>query len=867
MDRRLRTTLVIIIVLLLSVTIPYTILQFQYAGASADWYNYNWQYRINMTVDHNKVQANISNFPMMIHITNANLSNSSRCQTNGNDIMFIANGTKLNHEIEYFNSTTGELVAYVNITLSNITDVPLQMYYGNPGATNQQNVTGTWESSYVGIWHMNDVTNSTIKDSTGYYNNGTKKGANEPAQSTGLNGLAQYFDGINDYVNVSSSSSLNPSNCTLEVWFKPNSTYDKNQDYNQGLFDKGSYQVFLDKSDGKIKTEISNDSSTWILSYNGLNNSVFSLAVYNGSLYAGTGTGTGRGDVYKFNSTSKTWSMSFNGSQEEIDSLAVFNGKLYAGQGSTAGDGDVYEFNGTTWALSYNNATATRVKSLCPYNGKLYAGMASGSNGGGDVWVYNNTAWARSYDNVTAREVEALAVYNGKLYAGLGSQAGTGDLIEFNGTTWKRVYDGNGLAIFSLAAFDGKLYMGNGTTSTTTNVGEVLIYDNGTVTISYNGAYQNINALTVYDANIYAGQGSATGNGDVYWAPATGGWTKIFEGAQEYIHSLAMFEGNLYAGQGTGTGDGDVYYLIAGNEVTTTTNNWSNAYHYVASTYNNETSSNLKMFFNGTLQANVTSTVRIVGTSYLLKIGMLYGTRGTGDGPGMFNGYIDEIRISNVARSIGYVKTVSNNMNDPNSFLVQGGGGARNDPPSTPTGLGPTTRQISPSATINATSTDNDTTITMYFYNNVTKAEIGNVSGTSGGNFTVAWSGLSKGTDYYFYAAAYDGQNWSSNSSVCTFRVNSLPYCTNFNTENQTDPVRVGSLYPYFNWTLNDNESDSQTMYRVQVGSTLGGSDLWDSGQVSSANKNAKYNGSALTRGTIYYVRVIVYDGYEWSTW
>ena len=66
-----------------------------------------------------------------------------------------------------------------------------------------------WDSNYTMVQHMKDTTTSSITDSTSNNNDGTKKAANEPLQNTtGKINSAQYFDGNDDYVNISDSASL-----------------------------------------------------------------------------------------------------------------------------------------------------------------------------------------------------------------------------------------------------------------------------------------------------------------------------------------------------------------------------------------------------------------------------------------------------------------------------------------------------------------------------------------------------------------------------------------------------------------------------------------------------------------------------------
>jgi hypothetical protein len=75
-----------------------------------------WGNRKKITIDSSKVIADQTNFPVLINIVDQDLAN--RTQPDGDDIMFIASDetTKYNHEIESYDSSTGKLVAWVNIT-------------------------------------------------------------------------------------------------------------------------------------------------------------------------------------------------------------------------------------------------------------------------------------------------------------------------------------------------------------------------------------------------------------------------------------------------------------------------------------------------------------------------------------------------------------------------------------------------------------------------------------------------------------------------------------------------------------------------------------------------------------------------------
>jgi len=112
-------------------------------GAGGPWWNSNWGYRKPINISHEKVDDDLTNFPVLISFTSdTELADDARCQNSGDDIVFTdSSGNKLNHEIEFFDGSTGELVAWVNVTyLSGSEDTILYMYYGNATCGSQENV-------------------------------------------------------------------------------------------------------------------------------------------------------------------------------------------------------------------------------------------------------------------------------------------------------------------------------------------------------------------------------------------------------------------------------------------------------------------------------------------------------------------------------------------------------------------------------------------------------------------------------------------------------------------------------------------------------------------------------------------------------
>src|SRR5439155_710829 len=277
----------------------------------------------------------------------------------------------LDHEIEEYDPTTGKLVAWVRIPVlkafSYTTPAPLDtkiyIYYGNTDiTTSTENPTGVWDTDFKGVWHVKEATDAGKADSTVNTNHGAPK--NGPATITGKISGALTFDGTNDVLRVNDANSLDMSSAfTLSAWIKPNAAIDNTADYNQGLMDKGVFQLFFDKSDGKLHFTTASGTSGWTLNFDTGAAIEFtsSLAAYNGKLYAGQGTAgnaNGTGDIAVFDNTS--WikppdagctasSGCFDGAADIIRAFAVYNGKLYAGQGDDAGEGDVLVFDGTSW--------------------------------------------------------------------------------------------------------------------------------------------------------------------------------------------------------------------------------------------------------------------------------------------------------------------------------------------------------------------------------------------------------------------------------------------------------------------------------------------------------------------------------------
>ena len=191
----------------------------------SDWYDELWQYRKTITIDSDEIDDTLTDFPVLVSITDADLS--GKALANGNDILFTSdNGTtKLDHEIETYDSTTGELIAWVRVpTVSDSSDTDIFLYYGNPSSASQQNPSGVWSNEYLAVWHLRQDSATETDDSTGNSNDGTFFGTNMPNTVDGQVGPAQEFDGLTDYVAIPNSFGVfdGSRDFTIEGWFNAN---------------------------------------------------------------------------------------------------------------------------------------------------------------------------------------------------------------------------------------------------------------------------------------------------------------------------------------------------------------------------------------------------------------------------------------------------------------------------------------------------------------------------------------------------------------------------------------------------------------------------------------------------------------------
>jgi len=269
-NTRNRLFRLISLALLLALVLPSAATEVAKADPDPGWYDTSWSYRKKITINHTKVpNTNQTNFPVLINRTDTDWTDTANGGHDGGDILFTSSDgtTKLDHEIEKYVPSTGELIAWVEVpAVSASVDTEIYIYYGYAATSDQWNVTGTWDSNFKMVQHLEETSGHHM-DSTENDNDSTMESVTTQGSATGKINGADDFDGSNDYVQVPDHSSLDISpTITIEMWIKPDELADrvlihKYHAYTMEIWNDGSFGGMIYKpGGGTAKVESGEDT-------------------------------------------------------------------------------------------------------------------------------------------------------------------------------------------------------------------------------------------------------------------------------------------------------------------------------------------------------------------------------------------------------------------------------------------------------------------------------------------------------------------------------------------------------------------------------------------------------------------------------
>jgi hypothetical protein len=200
----------------------------KYGGDEAlQWWDSDWNYRRRISVDHERVDGVLYNFPVAVFLNTTNF-NFDKAQNDGGDLRFVSMdaSTVLKYEIESWNVSGENAVIWVKVpVVSAVLNTLFYMYYGNSTVANGESPEEVWDTRFELVQHLeetartvgtyNDHLDSTDNDHDGEALSGVIM------DGTGQIDGADLFDGFDDGVAMKDIDL--PDRLTMEAWVYANS--------------------------------------------------------------------------------------------------------------------------------------------------------------------------------------------------------------------------------------------------------------------------------------------------------------------------------------------------------------------------------------------------------------------------------------------------------------------------------------------------------------------------------------------------------------------------------------------------------------------------------------------------------------------
>lgn len=239
---------------------------------------------------------------------------------------------------------------------------------------------------------------------------------------------------------------------------------------------------------------------------------VYSLAVYDGQLFAGTCV-AGKdqaGRVFRYAGGRKWVDCGAPDRCNAVATLAVFEGKLYAGvskyrlRGSSLEEsenpnfgGKIYRYEGDkTWTHVGTLPEVQAINGMVVFREKLYVSSMYAPAG---LFRYDGNETWKNCGSPGGKRVEALCVFNGNIFA---TGYDEGAVYRYDGHDWAHCGQlGDNTQTYSFAIYQGKLFVG------TWRSGRVyrFVGDNEWVDQGRLGEELEVMGMAVYNGKLYAG--------------------------------------------------------------------------------------------------------------------------------------------------------------------------------------------------------------------------------------------------------------------------------------------------------------------------------------------------------------------------
>ncbi|MEK7322325.1 MAG: DUF2341 domain-containing protein [Pseudomonadota bacterium] len=174
----------------------YVIFLFAFPGLAQAWWNEEWNFRKQITVETAAAQLSggVNDVPVLLRLHTGNFGYFQDMKADGSDLRFVAGDDKtpLNYHIERFDPINEMALVWVKLpVLTAGAKENIWMYYGNPAAADGQDGAGSYDTAQALVYHFADQ--GAPRDVTAYGNQPARSSAApEPAA---LLGAGARFDG------------------------------------------------------------------------------------------------------------------------------------------------------------------------------------------------------------------------------------------------------------------------------------------------------------------------------------------------------------------------------------------------------------------------------------------------------------------------------------------------------------------------------------------------------------------------------------------------------------------------------------------------------------------------------------------------
>ena len=245
-------------------------------GSEIPWWDYHWRYRFY--INFSNTAGQLIDYPIRIVLNSSIVGSNFNWTTDSESMRFLKydwqgkNYTKLDYWIEYYNSSAQEAIVWVKVPLiENGTNTSIFVYYGNPNAVNESNISNMFIRVIDGLvlsWNLDEGQGGTVNDTSGKGNTGTIYGA---SWSTNCKfGSCLYFSGgTTDYI-IKNPFNHPTENVTVEFWMNTSDTANSGTPYSYAtssnsneflIFDYTGFTIY--RAANSRQTGVSANDGSW----------------------------------------------------------------------------------------------------------------------------------------------------------------------------------------------------------------------------------------------------------------------------------------------------------------------------------------------------------------------------------------------------------------------------------------------------------------------------------------------------------------------------------------------------------------------------------------------------------------------------